>query len=190
MIVSYSSNNSGGSWWLDDNQWRKLEEAGWRVEWGDPKYCHSRYNPKEPPIHESSNECDGHFPAASYAEAKKLEKQETKIRWLGALAKGASKEVESVREAIEDFERVTGLTASDEGCNCCGPPHSFSWPGGGYASGESILDLLFDEQPERLRSMSRREMLEELRRQDAEQREETPPPARRKIVLSRGKKRK
>ncbi len=31
--VRYSSNNSGGSWWLDDVDWRALEAAGWEVEW-------------------------------------------------------------------------------------------------------------------------------------------------------------
>jgi hypothetical protein len=31
--VQYSSNNSGGSWWLDDEDWRALEEAGWKVGW-------------------------------------------------------------------------------------------------------------------------------------------------------------
>jgi len=29
----YSSNNSGGTWWLKDEDWRKLEAAGWRVRW-------------------------------------------------------------------------------------------------------------------------------------------------------------
>jgi len=33
--VDYSSNNSGGSWWLSDKDWLALEEAGWEVEWKD-----------------------------------------------------------------------------------------------------------------------------------------------------------
>ncbi len=33
MKVEYSSNNSGGSWWLSDEDWKALEEAGWVVEW-------------------------------------------------------------------------------------------------------------------------------------------------------------
>lgn len=33
MIVEYSSNNSGGSWWLSDEDWLALEKAGWNVEW-------------------------------------------------------------------------------------------------------------------------------------------------------------
>ena len=31
--LSYSSNNSGGSWWLSDSDWKAMEEAGWNVEW-------------------------------------------------------------------------------------------------------------------------------------------------------------
>lgn len=31
--VEYSSNNSGGSWWLNDDDWKALEAAGWDVEW-------------------------------------------------------------------------------------------------------------------------------------------------------------
>jgi len=31
--IIYSSNNSGGHWWLEDEDWKALEEAGWTVEW-------------------------------------------------------------------------------------------------------------------------------------------------------------
>lgn len=33
MKVEYSSNNSGGGWWLKDADWKALEAAGWDVEW-------------------------------------------------------------------------------------------------------------------------------------------------------------
>lgn len=33
MIVEYSSNNSGGDWWLSDDDWKNLESAGWKVKW-------------------------------------------------------------------------------------------------------------------------------------------------------------
>lgn len=33
MKVTYSSNNSGGSWWLADEDWLALEKAGWKIEW-------------------------------------------------------------------------------------------------------------------------------------------------------------
>ena len=32
-IVEYESNNSGGDWWLSDNDWLTLARAGWMVEW-------------------------------------------------------------------------------------------------------------------------------------------------------------
>lgn len=31
--IEYSANNSGGSWWLTDEDWKILEEAGWEVIW-------------------------------------------------------------------------------------------------------------------------------------------------------------
>lgn len=31
--IKYSSNNSGGSWWLTDQNWLDLEKAGWKVKW-------------------------------------------------------------------------------------------------------------------------------------------------------------
>lgn len=31
--LEYHSNNSGGDWWLDDNDWQALEAGGWHVEW-------------------------------------------------------------------------------------------------------------------------------------------------------------
>lgn len=31
--MEYSSNNSGGDWWLTDKDWRHLEKAGWEVAW-------------------------------------------------------------------------------------------------------------------------------------------------------------
>ncbi len=31
--VEYSSNNSGGRWWLKDKDWKALEKAGWEVDW-------------------------------------------------------------------------------------------------------------------------------------------------------------
>lgn len=35
MYVRYSSNNSGGDWWLSDDDWRALSAEGWEVEWRD-----------------------------------------------------------------------------------------------------------------------------------------------------------
>ena len=95
MIVEYNSNNSGGGWWLKDEDWQKLEDAGWTVDWfadqKDREYFRA--------------DSDG--------------------RWLGALATSAKKEFRSVRLAIKEWEEITGQDADDEGCNCCGQPHNF-----------------------------------------------------------------
>jgi len=36
--IRYSSNNSGGDWWLSDEDWRNLEKEGWKVEWRPERY--------------------------------------------------------------------------------------------------------------------------------------------------------
>jgi hypothetical protein len=48
-------------------------------------------------------------------------------RWLGCLAKEASKEFNTADEGIEEWSDITGENPNSEGCNCCGPPHSFSY---------------------------------------------------------------
>src|SRR3954454_15168239 len=45
--------------------------------------------------------------------------------WLDALATKASKDFATPRDAVAEFERVTGQDADEEGCECCGPPHLF-----------------------------------------------------------------
>lgn len=92
--VEYSSNNSGGGWWLDDAQWYALEAAGWDVRWV-----------KDHPEDYFSSTTD---------------------RFLGALATSASKSDVSLRDAIEEWESVTGERASALGCSCCGTPHDFT----------------------------------------------------------------
>jgi hypothetical protein len=110
MKLSYSSNNSGGSWWLSDSDWHALEAAGWNIDWyatRDDRFTNDYIKYGEKPNYDR------------YPEGK----------FLGALASKASKEVASkdeAMEAVEEFERLTNSNASDEGCNCCGPPHSFS----------------------------------------------------------------
>ena len=32
-MIIYQSNNSGGYWWLTDQDWLALEAAGWKVKW-------------------------------------------------------------------------------------------------------------------------------------------------------------
>jgi hypothetical protein len=91
--ITYSSNNSGGDWWLTDGDWYALELAGWEVDW-------FRYS----------------------GDRKKLKQSH---RWLGALASSASREGLTLDEAVEEWESLTGKSAKDSGCECCGPPHTF-----------------------------------------------------------------
>jgi hypothetical protein len=108
MIVSYHSNNSGGGWWLKDGDWAALELAGWTVEW-------EKDNNKRGDIFGPN--VDG--------------------RWLGSLASHASKDFPTIPAAIAEWERITGQCATDEGCNCCGPPHDF------YATGEDGEEISY-----------------------------------------------
>ena len=97
MKLEYSSNNSGGNWWLDDEDWKALEAAGWDVDWyaqrDDAKLFYK----------------GGRFLGALASRAFKM----------------VANKAEAT-EAIEQFERVTGSFVTDQGCNCCGQPHYFS----------------------------------------------------------------
>jgi hypothetical protein len=46
-------------------------------------------------------------------------------RFLGALATSASRHGLPLEQAVSEFEIITGQDANDEGCECCGKPHSF-----------------------------------------------------------------
>lgn len=97
MKVEYDSNNSGGSWWLTDENWKALEAAGWEVEWY------------------ANKESDGVF-GGLYKGG----------RFLGALASKATRNGLALMDAVEEWERVTGESSTSAGCPCCGPPHSFT----------------------------------------------------------------
>jgi hypothetical protein len=79
---------------------------------------------------------------------------------------------EALRQAIQSWERIVGKDSSVEGCNCCGPPHSFAimkidedgdlvrdW--GTSISGEEIAFFLIGKE-----RMSTRELLEELKKRE------------------------
>ena len=140
ILVEYSSNNSGGSWWLDKEDWLSLEKAGWKVKWGKGDFIYKEgrytYDKDGYPVFEVSDE-----------------------EWLGAPAKHAWYICKTPKEALESFEKATGKDITDEGCNCCGAPHSFSWEGG-YCSGEDCGEYLLGEN---LSGLSKRELLEKLR---------------------------
>ena len=143
--VEYSSNNSGGSWWLKDKDWAALDAAGWRVEWTGTRPIYKKVAGKEVmQIDDEGLPIMG--PQSSGALRPDSKSPDGKPRWLGALATSAYKRFDSLAEAISDFESVTGQVASDEGCNCCGPPHSFSTQDSGehqYASGDECAAVLY-----------------------------------------------
>lgn len=106
VIVEYSSNNSGGEWWLSTEDWEALENAGWNVHWVDEK-GHTRVS-----FHEKLLEPCEKIPGAE---------------WLGAAATSCAKEFDDPTDAIPEWESVTGAHAGDYGCSCCGPPHNFAY---------------------------------------------------------------
>ena len=145
LLVEYNSNNSGGGWWLKDKDWKKLEKAGWFIVWATKSYDYSKkgglqYTKNGFP--KLKNEAD------SFCSGD---------RWLGALARSAYKHFDAIKDALEEFEKITKQTVSDKGCNCCGAPHSFSWENArthrriDYCSGEDCLKYMYSHVPRNLR---------------------------------------
>lgn len=126
--VEYRHNNSGGSWWLKDEDWKSLEDAGWWVEWGGMDFCHYLvFEPHTAPdTCESEDVCPGHQRYDSYDEARAGE------RFIGAIATDACLTVEAAdREGAESMAVAAWegalrgrFSASDPGCSC-GGPHYF-----------------------------------------------------------------
>ncbi len=157
-MVEYSSNNSGGNWWLSDKDWKNLDKAGWKVVWAWEEYV---YDAK-----------GGYVPdAKGYPKTVKKSKKE---RYLGALAKYAYKKFDTIQKALQEFEKITKQDISDEGCNCCGAPHNFNWSSFGcnsgfctckgphkdynYASGEDLIAYLYEVDG----TISKRELIKKL----------------------------
>lgn len=120
--VEYDSNNSGGGWWLKDEHWMALEKAGWKVGWCRLEHA---YDNKGEYVREKDGtpklvpQGKGNSKYPSFASKDG--------RWLGALARTAWKPgATSVREAADEWERITGQCATDAGCACCGQPHNFT----------------------------------------------------------------
>ena len=114
-ILAYSSNNSGGSWWLNDKAWEALEAAGWTVHWRPENY--------KPFVQEEKREYGDSY---SYETALIKTKNPGGV-WLGAKATSAAKEFDTPEEGVREWEHITGETAGDLGCGCCGPPHNFTF---------------------------------------------------------------
>lgn len=97
MKVEYRSNNSGGRWWLGDEDWEALEKAGWVVNWVKDK-----------------------------PEKDKWSDEKKTGRFLGALAVSATRFGLPLRDAVREWEDITGECSTDAGCACCGKPHDFT----------------------------------------------------------------
>lgn len=129
-LFEYESNNSGGYWWLKDKDWVALQKAGWKVKW-----------------YKDENNPDS-------IRAKTLNDEG---RWLRALASRATKEFLTLKECIKEFEEVTKQDVSDNGCNCCGAPHTFNWrmkeddEQYDYAYGSNLLEYMYNKVPKTLR---------------------------------------
>lgn len=125
MYVEYSANNSGGNWWLNDAQWKALEAGGWKVNWASQEFLYEDGQnvreedgtPKLVPIGEGNS-----LLGTSFA---KLDAN-NEYRYLGALAKYAYRVGLSLREAADEWEKLTGASSTDAGCACCGQPHTFT----------------------------------------------------------------
>jgi hypothetical protein len=164
--VTYSSNNSGGNWWLLDSHWQRLEDAGWYVMWGGNVFCNldpifakgsgANKAPGDCPLEVRNehlfNTCKGHR-AYDSLDAVIADNGQ----WLGSAAREASKDFPTLKDAILEWEEVTGMDAADEGCNCCGAPHSFSTSDPyEYVSGDDVVSVLFDTEGMSLRDMAKK----------------------------------
>lgn len=114
MLTRYSSNNSGGYWWLTDEHWKDLEAAGWRVMWNGHI---EEYDAEDNLVLDESG-----LPKILVDEDKAFSK--VGERWLGALATSAYRAL-PIDEAKAEFARITGEDPDAEGCHCCGQPHYF-----------------------------------------------------------------
>ena len=121
--VEYSSNNSGGSWWLKDEDWIKLEKAGWEVQWGQAYFCGSKHQMASESLKPKKacpkGKCNGHH-------FKSYKDMTEKDRWLGSLATSAIKRNTTMKAAALEWETVLNMRATDAGCACCGQPHRFT----------------------------------------------------------------
>ena len=122
--VEYSANNSGGSWWLKDEDWRALERAGWKVAWAT---LENLYDDSGEYVYDTDGMPKLVPPGQGNSKFASLSATLNKGgRYMGALAKTAYRVGLSLREAAAEFDRVTSCTSTDAGCACCGQPHYFT----------------------------------------------------------------
>ena len=96
----FSENNSGGSWWLNKEQYLKLFAAGW-------SYVPSDFDKER-----------------GYDQKGFAGDKSDTVPW--GWRHNTQGEFATIREAVESFETTTGEDFFAEGCNCCGVPFSIS----------------------------------------------------------------
>jgi len=162
--VEYSANNSGGRDWLTEKDWLALEKAGWKIYRRDDMAYRDGYAiPGEDGLPLKKDE----LPLEDQDEDKFKMPGE---RWQSYHE--AYKLFPDIQTALKEFEEITGQDVTDEGCNCCGAPHSFTWGKDiivrlpkdrlseqdyNYGSGEDLLVYMYPDKPTNL---SKRELLE------------------------------
>ncbi len=122
-LLAYSSNNSGGYWWLTDEDWFALEDAGWIVHWEHPhEQAHGDI------VHEPTQYTfSGHDHSYSDELIAVERPDRDSERSLGALATSAVLQTTDPEAGIAQWEAITGQSSLEEGCNCCGEPHNFTF---------------------------------------------------------------
>lgn len=101
--VELSENNSGGGWWLSEDDWLALEAKGWVIEWAEEMAKRD------------------HLFASSFEK-----RADGKLLYMGARAREAKRYGVSMNVARAEFQDATGQHPDEEGCECCGQPHYFS----------------------------------------------------------------
>lgn len=140
-LLVYDPNNSGGRWWLNHEDYLALEQEGWIVYW-----VHSKDQTHEGFVGGDKN--DPHTWKDSFGKHDHKTGSAQEVRsthdggdWFGATADGAGKRFDTAEQGVREWERITGQTASEEGCNCCGNPHSFEWKGDDGSNKHSSVEV-------------------------------------------------
>ena len=112
-IFEFSENNSGGSWWLNRQQYDALMAAGFY------------YVPSEYDIEHGYD-----------TDTKTLGSADVPYGWRHGLQVKAV----DIRDAVERWEAATGEDFFAEGCKCCGCPFSMTAVSEPYeyACGDSV----------------------------------------------------
>ena len=138
MLIQYTSNNSGGSWWLKDKDWYALEKRGWKVSWVKDEKG-KFFRPDK----------DGRFlgALAKYAQKDFPSVGDALREFEEITGKEVSDEGCNCCGAPHAFN--WGCAIMGKKCKC--PPKS-PHKNYGYASGEDCLDYLYSkERPGSLR---------------------------------------